>query len=242
MPKYSNPGGITYSDETVKRFAALKTAAKDFRIFWDNAYAVHDFDVDAPTKLLDIFDEAEKCGNLDKIFYFASTSKISFPGSGVAIMAASEANLAQIKKVMTVQTIGYDKINMKRHVKYFKNANGIIEHMRAHSAIIKPKFDIVLQTLENELADTGVAVWTTPKGGYFVSLDVLNGCAKRVYSLVSELGVTLTPAGATFPYGVDPDDRNIRIAPTFPPNDELKLASEILCLCVKLAALEKLYF
>lgn len=242
VPKYSNPGGITYSDETVKRFAALKTAAKDFRIFWDNAYAVHDFDVDAPTKLLDIFDEAEKCGNLDKIFYFASTSKISFPGSGVAIMAASEANLAQIKKVMTVQTIGYDKINMMRHVKYFKNANGIIEHMRAHSAIIKPKFDIVLQTLENELADTGVAVWTTPKGGYFVSLDVLNGCAKRVYSLVSELGVTLTPAGATFPYGVDPDDRNIRIAPTFPPNDELKLASEILCLCVKLAALEKLYF
>ncbi|MBQ7821779.1 MAG: aminotransferase class I/II-fold pyridoxal phosphate-dependent enzyme [Clostridia bacterium] len=241
VPKFSNPGGIVYSDETVKRFAALKPAAKDFRIFWDNAYAVHDFDIDNPVKLLDIFAEAEKYGNVDKIFYFASTSKISFPGSGVAIMAASEDNLAQIKKVMTVQTIGFDKINMMRHVKYFKDADGILEHMRAHAKIIKPKFDIVIETLERELGNTGIAEWNSPKGGYFISLDVYKGCAKRVYSLVSELGVTLTAAGATFPYGKDPDDRNIRIAPTFPPNDELKLASEILCLCVKLAAIEKMY-
>lgn len=241
VPKFSNPGGIVYSDETVRRFARLKTAAKDFRIFWDNAYAVHDFDTDEPVKLLDLFEEAEKCGNIDKIFYFASTSKISFPGSGVAIMAASEANMSQIKSIMTVQTIGFDKLNMMRHVKYFKNADGILERMRAHASIIKPKFDIVLDELERELAGTGIAGWTSPRGGYFISLDVYPGCAKRVYELACELGVKLTTAGATFPYGIDPEDKNIRIAPTFPPNDELKLASEILCLCVKLAALEKLY-
>ncbi len=241
VPKFSNPCGVVYSDDTVRRFASLKPAAKDFRIYWDNAYAVHDFDVDNQIKLLDIFEEAEKCGNLDMINYFASTSKISFPGSGVAIMASSEQNIAQIEKVMTVQTIGYDKINMMRHVKYFKNADGILEHMRKHAQIIKPKFDIVLETLEKELEGTNIANWNSPKGGYFISLDVLSGCAKRVYELVSELGVTLTKAGATFPYGKDPFDRNIRIAPTFPPNEELKLASEILCLCVKIAALEKLY-
>ncbi len=242
VPKFSNPGGIVYSDETVKRLAAIKSAADDFRIFWDNAYCVHDFDVDNPEKLLDIFTEAEKCANVDKIFYFASTSKISFPGSGVAIMAASEANIAKIKGIMGIQTIGFDKLNMLRHVKYFKDANGVLEHMRRHAQIIKPKFDIVLGTLENELSDIGIASWNSPKGGYFISLDVLNGCAKRVYELMRELGVTLTAAGATFPYGIDPDDKNIRIAPTFPPNDELKTASEILCLCVKLASLEKLYF
>ncbi|MBQ4136662.1 MAG: aminotransferase class I/II-fold pyridoxal phosphate-dependent enzyme [Clostridia bacterium] len=241
VPKFSNPGGIVYSDETVKRFGALKTAAKDFRIFWDNAYAVHDLDIDFPEKLLDIFTEAEKHGNLDKIFYFASTSKISFPGSGVAIMAASEDNLAQIKKVLTVQTIGFDKLNMLRHTRYFKDANGVFDKMREHAAILKPKFEIVLDTLKRELGESGIASWTEPKGGYFISLDVYNGCAKRVYQLMCELGVTLTPAGATFPYGKDPDDKNIRIAPTFPPNDELKSASEILCLCVKLAALEKIY-
>ena len=241
VPKFSNPGGIVYSDETVKRFGALKTDAKDFRIFWDNAYAVHDFDLDSPVKLLDIFAEAEKNGNLDKIFYFASTSKISFPGSGVAIMAASEDNLAQIKKVLTIQTIGFDKLNMLRHVRYFKDANGVFDKMREHAKILKPKFEIVLDTLKRELGGLGIASWTEPKGGYFISLDVYNGCAKRVYELMCELGVTLTTAGATFPYGKDPDDKNIRIAPTFPPNDELTLASEILCLCVKLAALEKIY-
>lgn len=242
VPKYSNPGGIVYSDETVKRLANMKCAAGDFRIFWDNAYCVHDFDIDNPTKLLDIFDEAEKCGTLDRIFYFASTSKISFPGAGVAIMAASEKNLERIKKVMTVQTIGFDKLNMLRHVKYFKNAAGVYDHMRRHAEIIKPKFDIVLNTLENELADTDIAKWTKPTGGYFISLDVLPGTAKRVYELMREVGVTLTGAGATFPYGKDPDDKNIRIAPTFPPCNELKKASEILCLCTKLAALEKMYF
>lgn len=242
VPKYSNPGGIVYSDETVKRLANMKCAAGDFRIFWDNAYCVHDFDIDNPAKLLDIFDEAEKCGTLDRIFYFASTSKISFPGAGVAIMAASEKNLERIKKVMTVQTIGFDKLNMLRHVKYFKNAAGVYDHMRRHAEIIKPKFDIVLNTLENELADTDIAKWTKPTGGYFISLDVLPGTAKRVYELMREVGVTLTGAGATFPYGKDPDDKNIRIAPTFPPCNELKKASEILCLCTKLAALEKIYF
>lgn len=241
VPKYSNPSGFIYSDETVRRFAALKPAAIDFRIFWDNAYAVHDFDVDHPVKLLDIFTESEKLGTEDRIFYFASTSKITFPGSGVAIMAASEANLEQIKNIMTVQTIGYDKINMIRHVKYFGNAEGILDHMRQHAQIIKPKFDIVLETLEKNLADTGIARWTKPRGGYFISLNVLNGCASRVYELVNELGVKLTPAGATFPYGKDPLDRNLRIAPTFPPNEELLIASEVLCLCVKLAALENLH-
>ncbi len=241
IPKFSNPGGIVYSDETVRRLAALKTAAKDFRIFWDNAYAVHDLDFDNPIELLDIFAEAEKHGNLDKIYYFASTSKISFPGAGVAIMAASEDNLAQIRKVMTVQTIGFDKLNMLRHVRYFKDAKGVLEHMRAHADILRPKFEIVLNTLEKELGDTGIAQWTSPRGGYFISLDVHPGCAKRVCELVAELGVTLTPAGATFPYRRDPEDKNIRIAPTFPPNDELMLASEILCLCVKLAAIEKIY-
>lgn len=242
VPKYSNPGGIVYSDETVKRLANMKCAAGDFRIFWDNAYCVHDFDIDNPAKLLDIFDEAERCGTLDRIFYFASTSKISFPGAGVAIMAASEKNLERIKKVMTVQTIGFDKLNMLRHVKYFKNAAGVYDHMRRHAEIIKPKFDIVLNTLENELADTDIAKWTKPTGGYFISLDVLPGTAKRVYELMREVGVTLTGAGATFPYGKDPDDKNIRIAPTFPPCNELKKASEILCLCTKLAAIEKMYF
>ncbi len=242
VPKFSNPGGIVYSDETVKRFAALKPAAPDFRIFWDNAYAVHDFDIDNPVKLLNIFDEAEKCGNVDIIYYFASTSKISFPGSGVAIIAASEKNIAEAKKVMTVQTIGFDKINMLRHIKYFGNTDGIYTQMRRHAEIIKPKFDAVLETLDRVLSGLGIASWTSPLGGYFISLDVLAGTAKRVHSLMSELGVTLTPAGATFPYGRDPEDKNLRIAPTFPPIDELKAASEILCLCTKIAALEKLYF
>lgn len=242
VPKFSNPGGIVYSDDTVKRFAALKPAASDFRIFWDNAYAVHDFDVDRPVKLLNIFDEADKYGNTDLIYCFASTSKISFPGSGVAIMAASEKNLAEAKKVMTVQTIGFDKINMLRHVKYFKNADGVYSKMREHAKIIKPKFDAVLETLDRELSGLGIARWNSPLGGYFISLDTLPGTAKRIHALMSALGVTLTPAGATFPYGLDPEDKNLRIAPTFPPINELIAASEILCLCTKLAALEKLYF
>ncbi len=238
IPKYSNPEGITYSDEVVRRFARLKPAAEDFRIFWDNAYVVHDL-YEADT-LLNIFDECRAAGTEDMVFEFASTSKISFPGSGVAVMAASDNNIRQIKSMLTIQTIGPDKLNQLRHVKYFKNFDGIMRHMKKQAEILIPKFELVTGMLQQELTELGLVSFHKPNGGYFISVNVPNGCAKRVVWLCKEAGVVLTPAGATYPYSVDPSDSNIRIAPTFPPLSELKAAMELFCLCVKLASAEKL--
>ncbi len=239
VPKYSNPTGITYSDETVRRFAALKPAAKDFRIIWDNAYCIHDIAASSDN-LLNIMDECIKHGNEDLPILFCSTSKITFPGAGVAAMAASDANMNVFWKRYNYQVISYDKLNMLRHVLFFKNYDGVLEHMEKHKAILKPKFEIVINTLENELGTSGICSWTNPNGGYFVSVDVLEGTAKRVVALCKEAGVVLTGAGATYPLGNDPKDKNIRIAPTFPPNDELVQAMGVFCVCAKLAACEKI--
>ena len=239
VPKFSNPEGVTYSDAVVEELASLKPAAPDFRIFWDNAYAVHEL-YDEEVHLADIFAAAEEYGTEDNIFYFASTSKITFPGSGVAIMAASENNIHQIKPIMSTQTIGFDKINQMRHVKYFGDANGIRAHMRRHAAILRPKFEAVLSAFDAELGGCGIADWTRPRGGYFLSLNTMDDCARRVYRLAKSAGVVLTDAGATFPYGCDPRDRNLRIAPSFPTLDELRVATHVLCQSVRLASAEKL--
>lgn len=237
VPKYSNPQGITFSDETVKRIARMKPAAKDFRIVWDNAYCVHDIK-DEGDELLNIF--RVDGVNEDMIIEVCSTAKMTFPGAGISALVASDANMKQIKNRLNCQTISYDKMNQLRHVRFFKNLDGIKAHMKKHAAIMKPKFDMVIDHLENELGGLGIASWIDPNGGYFISLDVMDGCAKRVGELCKEAGVTLTTIGATYPYFNDPKDSNIRIAPSLPPVAELDTATRILCVSVKLAAIEKL--
>ncbi len=238
VPKYSNPTGIVYSDDVVRAFAALKPAARDFRIFWDNAYAIHDFGENIP--ILNILEECEKTGRPNMPIMFASTSKITFPGSGVALMSASLENLNYMKKQLSIQTIGPDKINQLRHVAFFKNKQGMMEHMKRHADILRPKFETVVAAFEKELSGTGIASWTTPRGGYFISFESLPGCAPVIYKLALDAGLTLTNVGATYPYGKDPKDSNIRIAPSFPDVESLKLAVERFIVCVKLASVEKL--
>ncbi len=239
VPKYSNPEGITYSDEVVRRMANLKPAAGDFRVFWDNAYAVHDL-YDEGDSLLNIYEECVKAGNPDLVIMFTSTSKITFPGAGVAAMAASPNNVAMIKGRMKFQTIGPDKLNQLRHARMFKTLSDVKAHMKRHAEILRPKFDSVLSEMEKELGGKGIAKWTRPNGGYFINLDVLSGCAKRVVELCANAGMILTPAGAPFPYGIDPEDTNIRIAPSYPSVEEISQAAKVLCVAVKYAALEKL--
>lgn len=238
VPKYSNPQGICYSDETVDRLASMKTAAKDFKIFWDNAYGVHWVFEDVKVK--NILDACKEAGNPERAYYFFSTSKISFPGAGVSIIAASDKNIAEIKNIMTAQTIGADKINQLRHVQFFKDAQGLRNHMKVMAECLKPKFETVLNTLEKELKGSGLISWENPKGGYFISVDVLPGCAKEVVRLAKEAGVVLTGAGATYPYKKDPKDSNLRIAPTYPTVEELQQAIDLFCVCVKKAGIEKL--
>ncbi len=239
VPKYSNPSGISYSDDVVRAFAALKPAAADFRIFWDNAYCVHDL-YEKGDDILNILDECRKAGKEDMCYIFASTSKMTFPGAGVAVMAMSEANVAWAKNILKYQMIGPDKINQLRHVRFFKNVDGIKAHMKKHAKIMAPKFDVVLNVLDSELSGLDIAEWTAPNGGYFISLDVTGGSAKRVHKLMAEAGVVMTGCGATFPYGNDPEDANLRIAPSYPTVSELETASKLLALCVKLAALENI--
>lgn len=240
VPKYSNPQGYTYSDETVRRFAALKPAAPDFRIFWDNAYVIHHLYEEKQDQLLEILSECEKAGNPDMVFEFASTSKVSFAGAGISAMASSKANLDDARKTMTIQTISYDKINQLRHVRYFKNLDGVMKHMMKHAAIMRPKFEAVIRVLDQELSGLGIGTWTEPRGGYFISFDSLEGCAKAIVAKCKEAGVVLTGAGATFPYGKDPKDSNIRIAPSFPTPEEMAEATDLFVLCVKLVSVEKL--
>lgn len=239
VPKYSNPQGVVYSDETVKRFAALKPAAKDFRIYWDNAYALH-YIYDENIEIPEILSECAKAGNPDLVYEFCSTSKISFAGGGISAIASSEANLKWISKRMNVETISYDKINQLRHVRYFKNGDGLRAHMRKHAEFLRPKFDAVLEILDRELAGLDAGSWMKPMGGYFISFDAVPGCAKAIVNKCKEAGVVLTGAGATYPYGKDPDDSNIRIAPSYPTLEELKQAAELFTLCAKLATVEKL--
>lgn len=240
VPKYSNPTGITYSDEVVKRMASLKPAAADFRIYWDNAYAFHHLYDEVQDEIPEILSECAKAGNPDMVYEFCSTSKISFPGGGLAALVSSETNLKEVRAQMTIQTIGHDKLNQLRHVRYFKNAQGVREHMKKHADFMRPKFETVLQVLEKELGGLEIGSWVRPRGGYFISFDALPGCAKAIVAKSKEAGLVLTGAGATYPYGKDPQDSNIRIAPTYPTPEELALAGEIFVLSVKLVSLEKI--
>ncbi|MDE7403804.1 MAG: aminotransferase class I/II-fold pyridoxal phosphate-dependent enzyme [Lachnospiraceae bacterium] len=240
VPKYSNPQGYTYSDETVRRFASLKPAAEDFRIYWDNAYAIHDLYEDRSDQLLEILGECEKMGNADMVYEFVSTSKVTFPGSGISALASSKANLDSIKNTMTIQTIGPDKLNQLRHVLYFKDIDGMKAHMMKHAAIMRPKFEAIEEVLMRELDGLEIGSWTKPNGGYFISFEAMEGCAKEIVSRCKDAGVVLTGAGATYPYKNDPKDSNIRIAPTFPSEEELSIATDLFVLCVKLVSVEKL--
>ena len=240
VPKYSNPTGITFSDSVVRAFASLRPAAEDFRIFWDNAYAVHDLYDDKKDELLDILSECALNGNEDMVYEFCSTSKVSFAGAGIAAMATSEKNRKWVESTMTIQTIGYDKMNQLRHVRYFKYIDGLKAHMKKHADMLRPKFEAVLNCFESELDGLDIATWTEPKGGYFISFDAMEGCAKEIVAKCKEAGVTLTGAGATYPYKKDPKDSNIRIAPSFPTPEEMELAAKVFVLCVKLVTVEHL--
>ncbi|MCI9144530.1 MAG: aminotransferase class I/II-fold pyridoxal phosphate-dependent enzyme, partial [Lachnospiraceae bacterium] len=240
VPKYSNPQGYTYSEETVNRLANLKPAAKDFRIYWDNAYAMHHLYEDRQDELPEILGLCEQAGNPDLVYEFCSTSKIIFAGAGLGAVASSKANLDEIRKSLSIMTIGYDKINQLRHVRYFKDIDGIVRHMKKHAVQMRSKFEAVLEVLDRELSGKGIGQWTNPNGGYFISFEAMEGCAKAIVAKCKEAGVTLTSAGATYPYGKDPKDSNIRIAPTFPSQEELELAADIFVLCVKLVSVEKL--
>lgn len=240
VPKYSNPQGYVYSDETVRRLAAMPTAADDFRVFWDNAYCVHHLDMAKPAQILDFLAECAAAGNPERPYIFGSTSKITFPGAGLAAFAAGRQTIQYVKKLMASQTIGYDKLNQLRHIKFFGNIDGLLAHMAKHAAILRPKFELVADILQRELGGLGCAEWTTPQGGYFMSFNTLPGLAKKVVAMCKAAGVELTGAGATYPYGVDKEDKNIRLAPSMPPLDDLRQAAELFCLCVKLASVEKL--
>ncbi len=241
VPKYSNPQGYSYSDETVRRFARLKPAANDFRIFWDNAYGIHHLYEDKEDYIVEILAECKKVGNPDLVYKFASTSKISFPGSGIAALATSPNNMEDILNQLKHQTIGHDKVNQLRHVRFFKDIHGMTEHMKKHAAIIRPKFEMVLSILDERLGGLEIGQWTRPIGGYFISFDSLDGCAMEIVDKAKKAGVVMTNAGATWPYGKDPHDSNIRIAPTLPTLEDLKLAAELFTLCVKLVSAQKIY-
>lgn len=240
VPKYSNPGGVVYSDEVVKRFAALKPAAEDFRIYWDNAYCIHHLYDDDQPEILNIVTECEKAGNPDMVYEFCSTAKVTFPGAGISAMAASKANIDATIKMMDAQIISHDKINQLRHVLFFPTMDALKEHMSKHAQIMRPKFEKVIQMLESELADCGIASWSKPKGGYFISFDAMEGCAKKIVAMCKEAGIVMTGAGATYPYGKDPMDSNIRIAPSFPPIDELIEACKVFIICVKIVSIDKI--